>query len=75
MPKDYNEDKVTKSILLTLESYSSPEKPMKTVDIQKVLDELDCPDVPPLLLNKLRLRGKIKGKLDLKQKAWVWWKE
>ncbi|MHA1131130.1 MAG: hypothetical protein ACTSRC_06250 [Candidatus Helarchaeota archaeon] len=72
MPKEYDEDKVTKAIILTLES---KKKPMKTEEIQKVLDEIDCPDIPPLLLNKLRLRGLIKGKLDLKQKAWLWWIE
>ncbi|MHA1275798.1 MAG: hypothetical protein ACTSQI_06625 [Candidatus Helarchaeota archaeon] len=72
MPKEYDEDKVTKAIILTLES---EKKPMKTEEIQKVLDEIDCPDIPPLLLNKLRLRGLIKGKLDLKQKAWLWWIE
>ncbi|NVM52334.1 MAG: hypothetical protein HWN66_01440 [Candidatus Helarchaeota archaeon] len=72
MPKEYEEDRATKAILLTLES---SKKPMKTEEIQKVLDEIDCPDIPPLLLNKLRLRGVIKGKLDLKQKAWLWWIE
>ena len=72
MPKEYDEDKVTKAIILTLES---AKKPMKTEEIQKVLEEIDCPDAPPMLLNKLRLRGTIKGKLDLKQKAWLWWIE
>jgi uncharacterized protein YeaO (DUF488 family) len=48
---------------------------MTTVEIQRVLEEIDCPDTPPLLLNKLRLRGIIKGKLDIKQKAWLWWIE
>ena len=72
MSKDYDEDKVTKAIVMTLES---KKKPMKTEEIQKVLDEIDCPDIPPLLLNKLRLRGVIKGKLDIKQKAWLWWIE
>ncbi len=75
MPKEYKEDKVTEAIILTLESYSSVDKPLKTAEIQKVLEELDCPDMPPLLLNKLRLRGVIKGKLDLKLKAWLWWIE
>lgn len=72
MPKEYEEDKTTKAIILTLESYK---KPMTTVEIQKVLDEIDCPDVPPQLLNRLRLRGVIKGKLDLKRKTWLWWIE
>lgn len=72
MPKEYEEDRVTKAIVMTLES---KKRPMKTEEIQKVLDEIDCPDIPPLLLNKLRLRGVIKGKLDLKQKAWLWWIE
>jgi hypothetical protein len=72
MPKEYEEDKVTKAIILTLES---AKKPMTTVEIQRVLEEIDCPDTPPLLLNKLRLRGIIKGKLDIKQKAWLWWIE
>ena len=70
MPKEYDEDRTTKAIVMTLES---SKKPTTTVEIQKVLDEIDCPDMPPLLLNKLRLRGVIKGKLDLKQKAWLWW--
>ena len=73
MPKkEFDEDKVTQAIILTLESQK---KPMTTAEIQKVLDEIDCPDVPPLLLNKLRLRGVIQGKLDIKQKTWLWWKE
>jgi len=70
--KEFDEDKVTQAIILTLESQK---KPMTTAEIQKVLDEIDCPDVPPLLLNKLRLRGVIQGKLDIKQKTWLWWKE
>lgn len=73
MPKkEFDEDKVTQAIILTLESQK---KPMTTVEIQKVLDEIECPDIPPLLLNKLRLRGVIKGKLDIKQKTWLWWIE
>jgi len=72
MSKEYEEDKVVKAIVLTLES---SKKPMNTVEIQKVLEEIDCPDIPPLLLNRLRLRGVIKGKLDIKQKAWLWWIE
>ncbi|NVM28153.1 MAG: hypothetical protein HWN65_04865 [Candidatus Helarchaeota archaeon] len=72
MPKEYDEDKTTKAILLTLKS---AKKPMKTAEIQKVLDDIDCPDMPPQLLNKLRLRGVIKGKLDLRERAWLWWVE
>lgn len=72
MTKEYDEDKVTEAILLTLKSAKNP---MKTDELQKVLDEINCPDIPPLLLNKLRLRGVIKGKLDLKEKAWLWWIE
>ncbi len=73
MPKkEFDEDKVTRAILLTLES---SKKPMTTAEIQNVLDEIDCPDIPPVLLNKLRMRGTIKGKLDLKQKTWLWWIE
>lgn len=72
MPKEYSEDKVTEAILLSLES---AKKPMKTEELQQILYEINCPDLPPLLLNKLRLRGVIKGKLDLKQKAWLWWIE
>jgi len=68
--KEFNEDKVTKAIILTLESNK---KPMTTAEIQKVLDEIDCPDIPPLLLNKLRLRGVIRGKLDIQRKTWLWW--
>ena len=41
MPKEYEEDRVTKAVLLTLES---AKKPLKTEEIQKVLEEIDCPD-------------------------------
>jgi len=34
---------------------------------------LRCPDSTSRTLNSLRLEGKIKGELSLKDKAWLWW--
>ena len=34
---------------------------------------LTCPDEPVRFLNKMRLRGLIKGELSLEKKGWHWW--
>ena len=36
-------------------------------------DGLTCPDEPVRFLNKLRIKGEIKGEVSLKHKGWVWW--
>ena len=34
---------------------------------------LSCPDEPVRFLNKLRMKGKIKGQLSIEHKGWLWW--
>jgi hypothetical protein len=38
-------------------------------------DGISCPDEPVRFLNKMRLKGEIKGQLSLEQKGWLWWVE
>ena len=34
---------------------------------------LSCPDEPMRFLNKLRMKGRIKGQLSIEHKGWLWW--
>jgi hypothetical protein len=36
-------------------------------------DGLSCPDEPVRFLNKLRIKGEIKGQLSMEHKGWIWW--
>lgn len=37
------------------------------------LDGVSCPDEPVRFLNKLRMKGEIKGELSIEHKGWLWW--
>ncbi|MCK4717493.1 MAG: hypothetical protein KAT70_02395 [Thermoplasmata archaeon] len=37
--------------------------------------EEQCPDSAVRFLNKLRLKGAIKGELSIEKRGWVWWVE
>ncbi len=38
-------------------------------------DGISCPDEPVRFLNKMRMKGEIKGKLSMEHKGWLWWVE
>ncbi len=52
-------------------------KPLTTRDVEGEIRKrlISCPDSLPVLLNRLRLRGLVKGQLSAERKGWVWWIE
>jgi len=52
-------------------------KPLSTRDIEGETRKLlvACPDNTPVFLNRLRLKGVIKGQLSPERKGWIWWIE
>lgn len=50
-------------------------KPLTTIEIEKRFrsEKAECPDSAALFLNKMRLQGKICGKLSVEHKGWLWW--
>jgi hypothetical protein len=49
--------------------------PMTTIQIEELFrsQNAECPDSAALFLNKMRLSGKISGKLSIEHKGWLWW--
>ncbi|MFX1563310.1 MAG: hypothetical protein ACFFDP_08380 [Promethearchaeota archaeon] len=52
---------------------SDAKRPLTTFEVARIFHEIGCPDSPTRLLSKLRLEGKIFGKLSIKKKTWLWW--
>jgi hypothetical protein len=52
-------------------------KPMTTREIQESIQKalVRCPDSTVVFLNKMRLKGLIKGELSRERRSWVWWIE
>jgi len=48
---------------------------MKTGDVEKEMEKLGakCHDESVRFLSMLRMKNKIKGKLSVEEKGWVWW--
>ena len=52
-------------------------KPLTTRDVEGEIRKTltSCPDTLPVLLNRLRLKGLVKGKLSAEHRGWIWWVE
>jgi len=52
-------------------------KPLTTRDVEGEIRKrlVSCPDSLPVLLNRLRLKGLVKGQLSAERRGWVWWIE
>jgi len=52
-------------------------KPLTTRDVEGEIRKTltSCPDTLPVLLNRLRLKGLVKGKLSVEHRGWIWWIE
>jgi len=50
-------------------------KPLTTKEIEEETRKrlVQCPDKTPVFLNRLRLKGTIKGQLSAERRAWIWW--
>jgi len=50
-------------------------KPLTTRDVEGEIRKrlIACPDTLPVLLNRLRIKGLVKGRLSPERKGWVWW--
>jgi len=48
---------------------------MTTKEIKKCAETvgLSCPDEPVRFLNKLRVKGVLKGQVSIEHKGWLWW--
>lgn len=74
-----SEHKLTdeESFELILSVLKAAGKPLTTRDIEGEIRKslASCPDSLPMLLNRLRLRGQVKGQLSAERKGWIWWIE
>ena len=74
-----SEHKLTEeeSFKLIMDILKSAGKPLTTRNIEGEIRKslISCPDSLPVLLNKLRLRGVVKGKLSPEHRGWIWWLE
>lgn len=52
-------------------------RPLSSREIQEVAEKalVQCPDSTVVFLNRLRLKGVIRGRLSRERRAWVWWVE
>ena len=52
-------------------------KPLTTreIEIKTRKRMVSCPDKTPVFLNRLRLKGVVKGQLSVEKRAWIWWVE
>jgi len=50
-------------------------RPLTTREVQAETEKrlVRCPDSTVVFLNKLRIRGAIKGERSSEKKGWVWW--
>jgi len=74
-----SEHKLTEeeSLELIMSVLKAAGRPLTTRDVEGEVRKrlVTCPDNLPVLLNRLRLKGLVKGQLSPERKAWVWWIE
>jgi len=65
------------SFELILSVLKTAGKPLTTRDVEGEIRKrlVSCPDSLPILLNRLRLRGWVKGQLSTERRGWIWWIE
>lgn len=52
-------------------------KPLTTREVQTETEKrmVQCPDSTAVFLNRLRIRGLIRGKRSKERRGWIWWIE
>jgi predicted transcriptional regulator len=50
-------------------------RPLTTREVQGETQKrlVRCPDATVVLLNRLRIKGCIKGEMNKERKGWIWW--
>jgi hypothetical protein len=50
-------------------------RPLTTREVQEETQKrlVRCPDTTAVMLNRLRIRGTIKGEMNREKKGWIWW--
>ena len=63
------------AIELILSILKAAGKPLTTREIEEQTQKklVQCPDKTPVFLNRLRLKGVIKGELSPQRRGWIWW--
>jgi hypothetical protein len=64
-------------IELILSILQAAGKPLTTREIEEQTQKklVQCPDKTPVFLNRLRLKGIVKGELSPERRSWIWWIE
>jgi len=72
--KRLSEDEAVELIISILKTAG---KPLTTKEIEEETRKrmVSCPDKTPVFLNRLRLKGIVKGQLSVEKRAWIWWVE
>jgi len=65
------------AIKLILSILKAAEKTLTTREIEEQTQKrlVQCPDRTPVFLNRLRLKGIVKGELSPERRGWIWWIE
>ena len=65
------------AIELILSILNAAGKPLTTREIEEQTQKklVQCPDKTPVFLNRLRLKGIVKGELSPERRGWIWWIE
>ena len=65
------------AIELILSILKATGKPLTTREIEEQTQKklVQCPDKTPVFLNRLRLKGIVKGELSPERRGWIWWIE
>jgi len=72
--RSLSEEEAIKLILSILKAAG---KPLTTKEIEEETRKrlVQCPDKTPVFLNRLRLKGIVKGQLSPERRGWIWWIE
>lgn len=72
--KRLSEEAAVELIISILRTASQP---LTTREIEEKTRKrmVSCPDKTPVFLNRLRLKGIVKGLLSVEKRAWIWWVE
>ena len=65
------------AIQLVLSILKAAGKPLTTKEIEEETRKklVQCPDKTPIFLNRIRLKGAVKGQLSPERRGWIWWIE